>query len=517
MSESIYSKKMLVILIVIFFLAVAIRFLYFPNNIYFGFDQARDAYGALDILKGDLKLIGPTTAFEGLHHGVLYYYILAPLYGLGKMSPEVVAAALRIFNALGIFLVFLTAKTIFDKRVGLFAALFFALSFEQSQFSIYMGNPSLAVLSLTIFYLGLILVIFGGKNFGLIIAALGFGASVQFQFALSYLVLPLILIFLIYRRIFLKIPIKTWSITFLTLIFSLSTFLLAELRYNFQTVKGLLALSQFNPDKNLETIFNTYLFTVSKMVTYNFSGNWQIVTLITALFALSFILLLKIKENRPKFIFLGIWFFSIFLSFVINGGVANLQRDIPLFYPNVGVSVSLLIFVAFLIDKLYKKTKPLALFLIILIAFSNLSLIKVFNPNGTISEISVQQGMTLGLEKKVLDYLYSESEGEPFAVKAVTMPFFVNTTWSYLFEWYGLKKYGYMPLWNGKNALGYAGNLKVQETQEGLAANRFLIMEPTRGIATYLIEDYLKEEGYFTKVMDEKKIGAFIIQKREKF
>src|SRR3989344_5369865 len=101
-------------LYLIFLIAIILRFLYFPENIYFGFDQARDGYSALEIFKGDLKIIGPTTAFEGLHHGVLYYYIIAPFYGLGNMSPEIVAALMRGLNALGIFLIFLISRILFN-------------------------------------------------------------------------------------------------------------------------------------------------------------------------------------------------------------------------------------------------------------------------------------------------------------------------------------------------------------------------------------------------------------------
>ncbi len=67
-----------------------------------------------------------------------------------------------------------------------------------------------------------------------------------------------------------------------------------------------------------------------------------------------------------------------------------------------------------------------------------------------------------------------------------------------------------------RDALGYPGNLIVQEKQEGLPKDRYVIIEPTRGIAFYLVDEYLKEEGYFTKVIQEVKIGKFVIQKRIK-
>ncbi|MBI4035448.1 hypothetical protein HY383_00720, partial [Candidatus Daviesbacteria bacterium] len=62
-------------LIAIFVLAIFLRLLYFPQNTYFGFDQARDAFAVQGILNGDLKIVGPPTANQIFHHGVLYYYI----------------------------------------------------------------------------------------------------------------------------------------------------------------------------------------------------------------------------------------------------------------------------------------------------------------------------------------------------------------------------------------------------------------------------------------------------------
>lgn len=512
------KNQTIIALLLVFVAALVLRFLYFPSNVYFGFDQARDAFSSLEILRGDFKIIGPTTSFEGLRHGVFYYYVLVPLYGLGQMSPEVSAAAWRVFNALGVFVIFCISSILFNKKVAIISSLFFAFSFEQTQFAIFLHHPSLVVLSMLLMYLGLALVIFAKKNNGLFFAFLGLGLSIQLEFPLLYLTIPFTLIIAFFYKTFIRIPGKTIILSFLTFVSSVSTFIIAEIKYNFPTINGLLALSNFNAEKTMETILNTYFYTVSRMIAFNFTGSFlesPMIQLVMVFLLIMLVLLFKKSNYRGQLIFLSLWFFSLITTFIVNGGVANLQRDLPLFYPNAGVSVSLLIFVAFLISII--KIKYAAVLLLLLIIFANYQMIWDINPKGTMMELTVQQGMTLGDEKKVLDYIYNDAMGQLFTVKAVTMPFFVNTTWSYLFEWYGKSKYGYLPIWNGKNAQGYAGNLVVREAQENLPEKRYLIIEPTRGVPQYLIDEYLKEEGYFTNVENIHTIGMFVIQKRVKY
>lgn len=498
-------------LILIFLLALVLRFLYFPDNIYFGYDQARDAYQALSIFQGDLKIVGPSTTFEGLNHGVLHWYILAPFYGLFK-NPEFAASAFRVFNALGVFLIFYLGKILFDKKVGLLSALLFAISFEQSQFAIYIGNPTLGSLSVPLMYLGLAMVIFKNIKWGLPLAFLGLGFSIQFQFALFYLIVPFILILIFYKKYFLNLPIKIWGLSVLALFFSLSTFILADLKYQFRTIHALLNMITQVSDKNFNNIFSTYFFETSQIITYNLTGNLVINNLVGLILLGTLIFYLIKKESREKLKFLKLWFFSLFLIFYMGGGTHEPWRNIPLYYPNVGVSVALLLFVAFLISRI-----RFGILIILVIFLVNLQLIQSLNLKGSMAEINAQQEMLLSDEKKVLDYMYQDSNREPFAVKAVTMPFDINTTWSYLFEYYGKEKYGYLPVWSGKTAQGYPGSLKVQEAQEGLPNKRYVIIEPLRGVPTHLVDDFMRIENYFTNINQEKKIGEFIIQKREKF
>jgi len=499
-------------ILVVFLLALIIRFLFFPNNIYFGFDQARDAFETLEIIRGNLKLIGPSTSFEGLFHGVAYYYLIVPSYLLSA-SPEVTVAFLRILNALGVFVIYILGSVLFNKKVGLIASILFTFSFEQSQFAIYMGNPSPAAVSVPLMFLGLALVIFKNKAWGLPLAFFCLGLSIQFQFALFYLVVPFFLVLLTFKKDFLKLPIKFHLASLLMLFLSISTFLLAELKYGFKTTSGLLSLASAGNEKDILTIISTYLFTVDKMLSFNIFGELKIGLIVGTI---SFTLLVwhfKSGSFRKQVTFLSIWFFSLIVTVLVSGGVKDLQNNIPLYYPNVGVSVSLLLFVAFLVSQ-YKR---IGIIILLVIFVVNINMIFKFNPKGTISEIDVQQGMLLGDEKKVLDYLYQDAAGNPFAVKAITMPFTINTTWSYLFEWYGKDKYGYLPIWNGKNAAGFPGNIIVQEVQERLPNYRYLIIEPTRGVAPHLINEYIQEENYFTRIVEERNIGEFVIQKREKY
>lgn len=497
----------------IFIFALILRFLYFPNNIYFGYDQARDAFATHEILNGHLKLIGPPTTFEGFRHGVLYYYLYAPFYWMGNGDPSIAAAFLRVVNALGVFIIFAISSVLFNIYVGLIAAWLFAVSFEQTQFALYFNHPPLAVISILLMYLGLSLLIFRKKDYGLIIALVGLGLSIQFEFILTYLVIPLILILLFFRK---SIPRINFKILFFALIafsFTISTFIIAEIRFSFRSIHLLPQLLFNGAQKSLYRIISTYLFEMGQVIKFNLTGISEI-RLITGLISFIAFLLLLSSRMKKQMIFLGFWFFSVIIIYFVTGG-EKLDVDIIQYHPNVGVSLSLTIFVSYLLYIIGKKSHWLiTLVLIMFISLGNILIIQKINPYGSMPEINAQSFMLLSDEKKLLDFIYKDADGSEFAVKAITLPFYINTTWSYLFEWYGKQRYGYLPIWGGKNAIGYPGNLAIEEAQDKLPSKRYLIIEPVRGIPTHLIDGYLKEENYFTNLQEERKIGSFIVQKR---
>ena len=510
-----FSGKNVWILLCFFFLiALFIRFLYFPGNIYFGYDQARDAFATEEILHGHLKIIGPTTSFEGLNHGVLYYYLYAPFYFFGKGDPAFIAAFLRVLNSACVFIIFLLSTVLFNKYVGLISAGIFAISFEQTQFAMYLNHPSFAVASVLFMYLGLSYFIFHKKSLGLIIASLGLSLSIQFEFLLTYLIPVFLLILICFRSFFKKASKTAIFISAFSFIFGISTYLIAEIKYGFRSFGYLLQLFSQNSDKSILKIANFYLFEIGQMIRFNLIGSLPLKILTGLILLLCFAKLLKSKFKK-QIIFLGLWFFSVIIIYIVTGG-ADTTSGIIQYHPNLGISLSLIIFVSFLIYTLAQKNKIVAFLFILFISAGNISLIKEYNPSGSIAEINAQSYMLLSDEKKVVDFIYQDTKGKPFALKGITMPFFINTTWSYLFSWYGLSRYGYTPVWGGKNALGYPNNLIVENAQDKLPDRRYLITEPLRGIPTFLIDDYLREESYFTDIEKEVNIGKFKVQIRNR-
>jgi 4-amino-4-deoxy-L-arabinose transferase-like glycosyltransferase len=504
--KELFRNQTFLTLALLFILAFALRFLYFPENIYFGYDQARDAFISQEVLHGKIKIVGPTTSIPGLSHGPFFYYLFAPIYLMSGFDPTGLSIFLRTYNALGLFLIFLIAKNLFkSKWIGLISALLYAFSYEQTQYALFMTHPALAVLTVLTFYLGLSYLFFNKKAYGLPIAVLGLGLSFQFHFLLAYLFLIFVISLIIFRKRLPKLSFKIISLSVLILLFTLSTFIVAEIKFGFGGTNSFIS-SVSSYSKPSETSprggFEGAYLQSSRFVQDNLLA-FPVLTplLLLILFALC-VYYLRQKEYRDQFLFLMIWFMIGLFSYFVS--------KISLYFYGVGTSLSLLLVTAFLISKLYQKLKIAAVVLVVIILLSNLYLVIKNNKMGPNEQINVQVGMLLHNEKRVIDYIYSTAGGQPFAVNAFSMPLYVNTTWAYLFESYGKKKYGYLPVWGGNSAPGYEGNLTVNNSRSTLPERRFLILEPNRGFEQ-TAASFLENEGWFTDIIEEQRFGEFIV------
>jgi len=495
-------------LLIILCLALLVRFIFFPDNVYFGYDLARDSYAALEILNGHLKIIGPpSSANDNLFHGPLIYYIYASIYFLSHNNPEAVSFIFRIINALGLLLVFSIVSILFNKRVGLIAAFIFALSYEQSQYSLFLSHPALAVLTVLIFYLGLALLLFKKKPGGLILSFLGIGLSIQFHYVNLFLFVGFFasLIFLQDIKLIFKFSITKFRLILLGLLFfilSISTFILAEYKFHFREIKALTELKSSFTFSTIKTISQ-------RSIHDNLLSVDSLITLLIVILFFAAIKMLLDKPFRKQALFLTIWFFTGLIPYILSGTTS--------YYHNPAASVSLIIFVSFLISLILKRNMLIGLTLIAFIAFGNLNLILSQNIKGPNRDFVIEPGMLTKDEKKILDFCYQKAKDKKFSVSGLTIPLYINTTWSYLFEWYGSQKYGYLPLWGGRTASGYAGHLKVVDKRSDLPDNQCLIIEPTVGLSDSDKENFLREESYFSKVLEQKQFGTITVQYRRKF
>ncbi|MBI4036382.1 hypothetical protein HY386_00700 [Candidatus Daviesbacteria bacterium] len=490
------------LILIIFLLAVLSRFLYFPEDLYFAFDQARDGFKSLEVVNGDIKIIGPpSAASDKIFAGPLIYYIFGPIYFLGNNNPEVVSAFLRVWNSLGVFLVIGIGWILFNKWVGFLAGFFYAISYEASQYSLFLSHQPMASVTVLLFYLGLALFIFKKIQWGLTLSFLGLGLSIQFHFVYTLLMVVLILFFIIFKKHY-QFSLKHIFYAVTIFLITSSTFILAEAKFQFRFLRTFFEGGGFKFYPQAAT------YSMKRFLHDNILASDVLLWIVGLLLTGALIYFLKKKEVKFPIIFLMVWFLVGVSPYLLSGTNS--------YYYSAAANVSLLLFISYVIYYLLSTKILLALLILIAVSVNNLYLIINNNPKGVNREFIIQPGMLLTSEKLVLDYIYQKAQGRFFAVNGLTVPLGVNTTWSYLFEWYGQQKYGYLPVWGMEVALGFPGHLKVETKRSNLPDKRFTILEPTVGIRDVDIKKFFQEENFFSKVVEEKKFGTIAVQYRQR-
>lgn len=489
-------KSSIFILIILAFL---LRILFiFQGGVSFHYDMARDAYEAKQIWQQfNLKILGPPTSTPGLYHGVLYYYLIAPFYLLGQGDPRVVVVFLSLINSLVIIPLMLLAKDLLKSRKwAILAGFLFAISFEATQYGSWISNPAPAALTVALFFLSLNLWQ-KGKKYGLYLAILFAALSTQFQFFLIYLFL-LIPMFGIFFKI--KTGIKTIGISFLITFFGLLNFFIAAIKFktfgqvfsSFVNIATSAAID-FRPQFS-ETLLNyinrfTELFTLNFFPTSVFLGG-----------ILAIIVLYTIRRERLLLFFL----FSNIPIFLFGGHTNT--------YANVGLAVPAILAVIFFLQSIWRKSRILVIVFIILSLLSNIFTIFKYNPGGQIILV-IPNDMNLKNELGLIDETYKMAEGQEFSINTLTLPLWTNTTWAYLYSWYGKNKYGYVPAFYGHDQVGLLGADSLQKIDKP-RGKTFLIIEPADGIPARFYNEELDTENSKTKLTSELSYGSIKLQIR---
>lgn len=504
------QRKLIKLVWLIFIFAVIVRFLWFRESIYFGFDEARDAFTSIDIYqKLDLKLIGPpATGNLGLFHGPIFWYLLGPIYLLGHNDVSFVNAVFRLVNATGVFAVFYIGSQLFTPGVGLISALFYAVSFEQYQYAMYVGNPTLGVWCWLMIFVGAAM-LYRKSRFSkwapaLMLSGAAFGMQLNLMFA--YFFFPVVLLLFILRK---NISWSKSAVTALMLIpmILLSTYLFAEIKRNFASITKAIQLvfsgwGIMSPGQSKTAM---YLEKFRAMFHDNLllTPGEGVLTSLLAIVVVGLLIKFSLKEKSVRLIL--VWIFAWAFLAPFGGHLA--------YYTHVGLSVGLLTGVAYLINKLIaRRITWLAYGLIGVIIISNLWLIKVNAKDSLIFQIKPQPFMKLSDELTVIDSMYQGAEGKGFTVRLTGIPYRIQSVWAYLFKQYGVTKWGYYPFWETGNILGFPGYLPAPHS--GTTCVRYLIREPLKGLPIEIIDEDIKTENIFSTPVERKEVGWFIVERR---
>jgi len=479
---TIIPKKSLYFLIIFLLIGLFLRVLYF-HDLTFGYDQARDALQSISILKSrDIKIIGPTTDIRGLFHSPFYWYIISPFYYFSGGNPEIARIPMILINLLNIVFIYFLVKKIFkNEKIALLSSFFMAVSFEAVQYARWLSNPPPALLTTAVFFYGLWLVL-KKEKIGLPLMLFFWGLSVNFQFFLAYQV-----VFVIFAVIFLLIKdkkviiesLKKYFWLYVLSLLSFSFYIAAQLKFKFLGLITFLSfLTKSGEEKNN---LLPKLISFSNKLIHNLANNLTARNIFIAKIILIFILgyviysLVLKKKWKKEVLFLFIWFISPIIIYPLQNNDS--------YFLNIGNLYPLIILVVLMVFELKSQFKKIGRLLFIiavgLITMTNVYLILDNNKGGE-SLFSVQYKQNLADELKIIDYLYQSSNKKIFAVNTLTNPLYINTTWAYLFDWYGKKKYGYMPIWWGAYLDDFGKEIRFSDEKELRVGDKlYLILEPS--------------------------------------
>jgi len=241
-----------------------------------------------------------------------------------------------------------------------------------------------------------------------------------------------------------------------------------------------------------QAILDTALTQLTRVIGLNlFPQAVQIVTVVFILLVVVFSLF-----RRPQWWWIFLLALVGFMPALVLGGISS-----PYIHAGLG-SLVLVITVYF--------AARLAPVLLIIPLLANLSHIITVNSTGK-TEFAIQTTMTLKNELAAIDYIYAQSEGQPFSFSSITAPLNINTTWSYLFNWYGRNTYGYLPSWHGPDQAGQVGD---NLSRPGPTHRYFLIIEPSQGLPEDLIDSQVVAENKLSNFNHLSRFGEIIVHNR---
>ena len=142
-------------LVAILAVAAVLRFIDLPGRGQWEADQGHDMLVLYHLTQlGQWPLVGPPTSIGDFHHGVLYYYVLAPAAWLSAANPVAVTAEIALAGVAAVAVTWWLARSIGGPIAGLVAGALMAVSASAVEESTFIWNPNLVPLASAIAFAG---------------------------------------------------------------------------------------------------------------------------------------------------------------------------------------------------------------------------------------------------------------------------------------------------------------------------------------------------------------------------
>lgn len=426
------------------------------KNPLFGFDQGRDYLAVSRILdEHKLTLIGAEVGagfagINGLFHGPFYYYFLAIPYIFLKGDPYGGVILMFFFGVSTLILSYVFLKRIFDERVALLTVYLFAVSPAlegQSRF-VWNSHPA-AFFIVIVFYLVSRIKAKPEIYFPAAVFVAGF--IYNFQTAIA---IPLILTIFFFSLFIARVKnLKTYAFAIVASLLAFSPLLIFQVRHDFLALRG--AASYLQNGGKSELLSKPHLIAHVTDYWNNFKSTFvhyypimsqemvlQIFFIILAFFGLYYLAVSKAKSQK---LFLGFLFFLIVVSWVFFLFLRNVIWDYYLIHLHM-VYMILFAYVLVCSYDTFKTNKGHFLVLLLIPFLLNMTVgsLNRFRVVFAYDYSDYGGGAKISGKTDAVDYVYQDAKGEPFNVM-VFMPPIYTYPYDYLFQWYGKRKYRYVP------------------------------------------------------------------------
>lgn len=468
------------------------------NSFAFTYDVGRDLLAVNNIVKThELPLIGFTTGVEGIFYGPWWYYILTLPFIVSGGNPQFIVFFIACTGILTIFLGYFIGKKIGGRFLGLTFAVLMSVSPVLIGISSQIWNPNVAPLFVMITFFVLYKIftdnsikpitgIFLGVLLGLIIdSEIVFGLLLFSGYIIS-------LVIILRKQVFklgsLFVPLG------LLIIFSPRIFF--ELRHHFimtSTILHMITNRTGSAGKPFIESVLAKLVIFHNLFTDTIVNHYMLLSFLIIIFC--FVILIKFfkKINQVERNFLIL---SLIVVFCFIIGIGLFSHDIWSHYL-VGLPVFYILVVSIVFQLIRNNITYgtyitlAALCILVWINLKPIQLIQDLQKPLWEGDASVYRN-----QLAVIDYIYHSAHNQKFNYVVYTPPVH-DYTYQYLFNWYGTKKYGYVP---------------SKATDK--AKLFFLIIEPDTSHPFY-ITDWLNVRKNDGKIQSEKVIkGGITVQTR---